>query len=70
MSTVGQQQRPGLFNGLGGGLMRGILIGGLKLNALIVTLAMGQIVIGIVSRYVRMYAFLEHALDLPAPPEG
>lgn len=27
--TVGQQQRPGLFNGLGGGLMRGILIGGL-----------------------------------------
>lgn len=27
--TVGQQQRPRLFNGLGGGLMRGILIGGL-----------------------------------------
>lgn len=27
--TVGQQQRPGLFNGLGGGLIRGILIGGL-----------------------------------------
>lgn len=27
--TVGQQQRPGLFNGLGSGLMRGILIGGL-----------------------------------------
>ncbi|WP_245261027.1 Tim44 domain-containing protein [Chelativorans sp. J32] len=27
--TMGQQQRPGLFNGLGGGLMRGILIGGL-----------------------------------------
>ncbi|MBX3596740.1 MAG: Tim44 domain-containing protein [Rhizobiaceae bacterium] len=27
--TMGQQQRPGLLNGLGGGLMRGILIGGL-----------------------------------------
>ncbi len=27
--SVGQQQRPGLFNGLGGGLMRGLLIGGL-----------------------------------------
>lgn len=27
--TVAQQQRPGMFNGLGGGLMRGILIGGL-----------------------------------------
>lgn len=27
--TMGQQQRPRLFNGLGGGLMRGILIGGL-----------------------------------------
>ena len=34
------------------GLVNGILIGGLKLNALIVTLATGQIVIGIVSRYV------------------
>jgi ribose/xylose/arabinose/galactoside ABC-type transport system permease subunit len=34
------------------GLVNGILIGGLKLNALIVTLAVGQIVIGIVSRYV------------------
>ena len=37
------------------GLVNGILIGGLKLNALIVTLAMGQIVIGIVSRYVRTF---------------
>lgn len=27
--TANQQQRPGLFNGLGGGLMRGLLIGGL-----------------------------------------
>lgn len=33
------------------GLVNGILIGGLKLNALIVTLAVGQIVIGIVNRY-------------------
>jgi ribose/xylose/arabinose/galactoside ABC-type transport system permease subunit len=37
------------------GLVNGILIGGLKLNALIVTLAMGQIVIGIVNRYVRTF---------------
>jgi ribose transport system permease protein len=33
------------------GLVNGILIGGLKLNALIVTLAVGQIVIGITNRY-------------------
>ena len=33
------------------GLANGILIGGLKLNALIVTLAVGQIVIGVVRRY-------------------
>lgn len=37
------------------GLANGILIGGLKLNALIVTLAMGQVVTGIVSRYVRTF---------------
>ena len=37
------------------GLVNGILIGGLKLNALIVTLATGQIVIGIVSRYVTTF---------------
>ena len=37
------------------GLVNGILIGGLKLNALIVTLATGQIVVGIVSRYVRTF---------------
>ena len=37
------------------GLVNGILIGGLKLNALIVTLATGQIVIGIVSRYVSTF---------------
>ena len=34
------------------GLVNGILIGGLKLNALIVTLAVGQVVAGVVSRYV------------------
>jgi ribose transport system permease protein len=33
------------------GLVNGILIGGLNLNALIVTLAVGQIVIGVVNRY-------------------
>jgi ribose transport system permease protein len=33
------------------GLLNGVLIGGLKLNALIVTLAVGQIVVGVVSRY-------------------
>jgi len=37
------------------GLVNGILIGGLKLNALIVTLATGQIVVGIVNRYVRTF---------------
>lgn len=35
------------------GLVNGILIGGLKLNALIVTLASGQVVIGLVTRYAR-----------------
>jgi ribose transport system permease protein len=35
--------------------VNGILIGGLKLNALIVTLATGQIVVGVVSRYVRTF---------------
>jgi ribose transport system permease protein len=33
------------------GLINGILIGGLKLNALIVTLAVGLIVVGVVNRY-------------------
>jgi ribose/xylose/arabinose/galactoside ABC-type transport system permease subunit len=37
------------------GLANGILIGGLKLNALIVTLAIGQIVVGIVNRYVSTF---------------
>lgn len=37
------------------GLVNGILIGGLKLNALIVTLAVGQVVAGVVSRFVRTF---------------
>jgi ribose transport system permease protein len=37
------------------GLVNGILIGGIKLNALIVTLAVGQVVMGLVSRYVRTF---------------
>jgi ribose/xylose/arabinose/galactoside ABC-type transport system permease subunit len=37
------------------GLVNGILIGGIKLNALIVTLAVGQVVMGAVSRYVRTF---------------
>lgn len=37
------------------GLVNGILIGGLKLNALIVTLAVGQVTVGVVSRYVRTF---------------
>ncbi|HJU50740.1 MAG TPA: ABC transporter permease [Acidimicrobiia bacterium] len=37
------------------GLVNGVLIGGLKLNALIVTLAVGQVVIGVVSRYGRSF---------------
>lgn len=37
------------------GLVNGVLIGGLKLNALIVTLAVGQVVIGIINRYGRTF---------------
>lgn len=37
------------------GLVNGILIGGLKLNPLIVTLAVGQVVTGLISRYVRTF---------------
>lgn len=37
------------------GLANGLLIGGLKLNALIVTLAVGQVVAGLLSRYVRRF---------------
>ncbi len=45
------------------GLVNGLLIGGLNLNALIVTLAVGQIVIGIVNRY-----FATVAIQTPVPP--
>lgn len=37
------------------GLVNGLLIGGFKLNALIVTLAVGQLVIGVVNRYARTF---------------
>lgn len=37
------------------GLANGLLIGGLKLNPLIVTLAMGQIVAGVVRRYITTF---------------
>jgi ribose/xylose/arabinose/galactoside ABC-type transport system permease subunit len=37
------------------GLVDGILIGGLKLNALIVTLAVGSIVVGVVRRYASTF---------------
>ncbi|MDX1448515.1 MAG: ABC transporter permease [Acidimicrobiia bacterium] len=37
------------------GLVNGLLIGGLKLNALIVTLAVGQLVAGVVNRYGRTF---------------
>jgi ribose transport system permease protein len=37
------------------GLVNGILIGGLKLNALIVTLAVGQVVMGLVNRYATTF---------------
>ncbi|MFW6092131.1 MAG: ABC transporter permease [Actinomycetota bacterium] len=45
------------------GLLNGILIGGLGLNALIVTLAVGQIVIGVVNRY-----YTTIAVQSPVPP--
>jgi len=37
------------------GLVNGILIGGFRLNALIVTLAVGQVVAGVVNRYGRTF---------------
>jgi ribose transport system permease protein len=45
------------------GLLNGILIGGLGLNALIVTLAVGQIVSGLTFRY-----FTSVAIQTPVPP--
>lgn len=63
MVGVGQQSDTriwlAIFTALGVaaviGLVNGILIGGLKLNALIVTLAMGGVVIGLVNRYARTF---------------
>jgi ribose transport system permease protein len=46
------------------GLVNGILIGGLKLNPLIVTLAVGQVVIGVVNRYGRTFP-----VQRPVPTE-
>jgi ribose transport system permease protein len=45
------------------GLVNGILVGGLGLNALIVTLAVGQIVSGIAFRY-----YATEAIQTPVPP--
>lgn len=45
------------------GLVNGILIGGFKLNALIVTLAVGQVVTGMVNRYHKSFA-----VQSPVPP--
>jgi ribose transport system permease protein len=48
------------------GLVNGILIGGLKLNALIVTLAVGQVVTGILNRYygtITIQSFVPPALS-------
>lgn len=45
------------------GLVNGILIGGLKLNALIVTLAVGQVVAGVANRY-----YNQVAIQKPVPP--
>lgn len=45
------------------GLVNGLLIGGIKLNPLIVTLAVGQVVMGLVSRYVTTFP-----VQSPVPP--
>lgn len=45
------------------GLINGVLVGGLKLNPLIVTLAVGQIVNGVVSRY-----YTTIGVQSPVPP--
>lgn len=45
------------------GLVNGIIIGGLKLNALIVTLAVGQVVTGLVNRYHKTFV-----IQSPVPP--
>jgi ribose transport system permease protein len=45
------------------GLVNGLLIGGIKLNPLIVTLAVGQVVMGLVGRYVTTFP-----VQSPVPP--
>lgn len=45
------------------GLVNGVLIGGIKLNPLIVTLAVGQVTVGLVNRYVRSFP-----VQSPVPP--
>src|SRR4026209_427449 len=45
------------------GLVNGILIGGLKLNGLIITLAVGLIVVGVVNRYGSTFP-----VQSPVPP--
>ena len=50
------------------GLVNGLLIGGLKLNPLIVTLAVGQVVIGLVNRYGRTFPVQSQCP--PAYPSG
>ena len=45
------------------GLVNGILIGGLKLNGLIITLAVGLIVVGVVNRYGSSFP-----VQSPVPP--
>lgn len=45
------------------GLVNGILIAGLRLNPLIVTLAVGQVVTGVIARYVRTFP-----VQSPVPP--
>ncbi|HEX6145222.1 MAG TPA: ABC transporter permease [Acidimicrobiia bacterium] len=68
---VGQQSDERLWLAIGTaigvaaliGLVNGILIGAIKLNALIVTLAVGSVVLGLVSRYV-----LTFPVQTPVPP--
>ena len=65
-NQAGQPLGRAIFTALGVaaliGLVNGLLIGGLKLNALIVTLAVGQLVVGLVTRYSRGFP-----VQLPVP---
>jgi ribose/xylose/arabinose/galactoside ABC-type transport system permease subunit len=53
--NVGTAVLIALAAGAAVGLANGVLIGGLKLNALIVTLAVGSIVVGVVRRYANTF---------------